>query len=88
MERSSPYAAPDVGRAGIRTAKEALKGRGVKIGLDAGPLSELMEPYGDLTEEETAQIYAAMFEAGVKEGADLIFLETFIDLALLRVAAE
>ena len=29
-----------------------------------------------------------MFSAGVEAGADLIFLETFIDLAMLRVAAE
>ncbi len=88
VERSSAYSVPEVISAGMRTAKEALKGRNVKVGLDVGPLSELMEPYGDLTEEETAEIYAAMFEAGMKEGADLIFLETFIDLSMLRVAAE
>jgi uncharacterized membrane protein YqiK len=47
-----------------------------------------MEPYGDLEEDEVAAIYREMFEAGVGAGADLIFLETFIDLAMLRVAAE
>ena len=46
-----------------------------------------MEPYGDLTEEEAGEIYYEMLSAGVKEGPDLILLQTFIDLSMLRVAA-
>ncbi len=88
VARSSSYAVRDVVTAGVKLAKDAVAGRGVRVGLDVGPLSELMEPYGDLEEEEVAQIYAEMFTAGVEAGADLIFLETFIDLAMLRVAAE
>ncbi len=88
VQKSSSYSVSEVVSAGVKIAKEAVAGRGIRVGLDAGPLSELMEPYGDLTEEEVAEIYAEMFEAGVGAGADLIFLETFIDLAMLRVAAE
>ena len=88
VQKSSSYSVSEVVSAGVKIAKEAVGGRGIRVGLDAGPLSELMEPYGDLTEEEVAEIYAEMFEAGVGAGADLIFLETFIDLAMLRVAAE
>lgn len=88
VQKSSSYSVSEVVSAGVKIAKEAAAGRGIRVGLDAGPLSELMEPYGDLTEEEVAEIYAEMFEAGVGAGADLIFLETFIDLAMLRVAAE
>ncbi len=88
VRHSSSFDPAEVVSAGVRLAREAVKGKSIRVALDAGPLSELMEPYGDLTEEETAEIYADMFQAGVKEGADLIFLETFIDLAMLRVAAE
>ena len=88
VARSSSYDPAEVVAAGVRIAKEAVAGRGIRVALDAGPLSELMEPYGDLEEDEVAAVYRAMFEAGVGAGADLIFLETFIDLAMLRVAAE
>ncbi len=87
VKRSSSYTAPEVVSAGVRVAKQALAGRNVKIAMSIGPLSALMEPYGDLTEEDTAQIYRGMLSAGVKEGPDIILLQTFMDLAMLRVAA-
>ena len=87
VKRSSPYTAPDIVSTGVKIAKEALAGRDVKIALAAGPLSALMEPYGDMTEEEVAEIYREMLEAGVKEGPDLILLQTFMDLAMMKVAA-
>ncbi|MBQ3815218.1 MAG: homocysteine S-methyltransferase family protein, partial [Clostridia bacterium] len=88
VARSSSYEVRDIVAAGVKLAKDAVAGRGIRVGLDVGPLSELMEPYGDLEEDEVAEIYAEMFSAGAEAGADLIFLETFIDLAMLRVAAE
>ncbi|MBQ3706981.1 MAG: homocysteine S-methyltransferase family protein [Clostridia bacterium] len=87
VKRSSDYTSPEIVSEGVKIAKTALAGRDVKIALSAGPLSALMEPYGDLTEEEAAEIYREMLEAGVKEGPDLILLQTFIDLAMIRVAA-
>jgi 5-methyltetrahydrofolate--homocysteine methyltransferase len=88
VKRSSSYSTPEVVSAAVRILKEAVKGRNVKTALAIGPLSALMEPYGDLTEEETAEIYREMLEAGMKEGTDIILLQTFIDLAMMRVAAE
>ena len=87
VKRSSPYTAPEVVSAGVRIAKETLKGSGRKIALSAGPLTALIEPYGDMTEEEAGEIYYEMLEAGMKEGPDLILLQTFMDLTMLRVAA-
>ena len=87
VKRSSSYEPAQVVSAGVKLVKDALKGRDVKIALAAGPLSALMEPYGDLTEEETAQIYADMLGAGMKEWPDLILLQTFMDLAMMKVAA-
>ncbi len=88
VKRSSSYSTPEVVSAAVRILKEAVKGKNVKTALAIGPLSALMEPYGDLTEEETAEIYREMLEAGMKEGTDIILLQTFIDLAMMRVAAE
>ena len=39
VKRSSSYTAPEVVSAGVRILKEAVKGRGVKTCLAAGPLS-------------------------------------------------
>ncbi len=87
VERTGIYKAPEIVSAGVRIAKETLAGRDVRVALAAGPLSVMMEPYGDLEEDEAAAIYAEMLGAGMKEGPDLILLQTFIDLAMLRVAA-
>ena len=88
VARSSDYSVEEVVAAAVRIAKEAVQGTDVKIGLSAGPLTEMMEPYGDLEEEEVAEIYDEMFRVGIREGADLIQLETFMDVEMLRVAAE
>ena len=87
VKRSSTYTAPEVVSAGVRVAREALRGTGAKVALSAGPLTALMEPYGDLTEEEAGEIFYEMLAAGAKEGPDIILLQTFMDLAMLRVAA-
>ena len=87
VKRSSTYTAPEVVSAGVRIAKETLRGSGRRIALSAGPLTALLEPYGDMTEEEAGEIYYEMLEAGMKEGPDLILLQTFMDLTMLRVAA-
>ena len=88
VEKSSDYSVEEVVKAAVRIAKEAVQGTDVKVGLSSGPLTVMMEPYGDLEEDEAAEIYDEVFRAGVEEGADLIQLETFIDLNMLCVAAR
>lgn len=88
LERFPRYSVVEVVSAGVRLAKEAAQGTGVKVALDIGPLSVLMEPYGDLEEEEVADIYREMMDAGMSQHADLIMLETFMDLEMLKVAAQ
>lgn len=88
VQRSSGYSVREVVRAGVKTALEALKGTGVKTALDIGPLSMLMEPYGDLTEEEAAEIFSEQIGSGMDAGAELIVLETFMDLEMMKVAAR
>lgn len=89
VERSSDYSVEEVITAAVKIAKEATAGTDVKVALDAGPLTQMMEPFGDLTEEEVAEIYDEMFSAAMKldDKPDLIFLETFLDLQMMCVAA-
>lgn len=87
VKRSSSYTVPEIVSTAVRLTKDALKDKKAKAVLSLGPLAALMEPYGDLTEEETADIYREMLEAGMKEGPDAIMIQTFIDLAMMKVAA-
>ena len=87
VARSSDYSVAEVVSSGVRIAKEAAAGTGVKVALDVGPLSLLMEPYGDLTEEEAEEIFREQIGAGMTEHPDLIVLETFMDLEMMKVAA-
>lgn len=81
------YSVREVVSTGVRLAKEAVAGR-AKVALAVGPLPLLLEPYGDLTEEEAAEAFAEQIAPGVAEGADLIAFETFMDADMLRVAVE
>ena len=88
VARSSDYSVAQVVSAGVRLAKEAAAGTDAKVALDVGPLSVLMEPYGDLTEEEAEEIFREQIGAGMAENPDLVVLETFMDLEMMKVAAS
>jgi len=74
-------------KAAVRLARKGVEGTGAKVALSIGPLSQLMEPWGDLTEEETQAIYEEMMGPAMEEKPDSILLETFMDMDMLRVAA-
>ena len=82
------YDVQEVVRAGVRITKEAVQGTNAKCSLDIGPLPVLLEPWGDLEEEECREIYEEILEAGMAEKPDLISLETFTDVEMMRIAAE
>ncbi|MBQ7600605.1 MAG: homocysteine S-methyltransferase family protein [Lachnospiraceae bacterium] len=88
VRRSSSYDAKDVIQEGVRITKEALRGTGIRTAFALGPLSQLLEPYGDLEEDECREIYREILAAGAAEQPDLIYLMTFMDLEMLRIAAE
>ena len=73
----------DIVTASIRLAKKArrLANRedDAYIALDVGPTGKLLEPMGDLPFEEAVDIFADLVKIGVREGADLILIETMND---------
>jgi len=98
VKASSDMDPDEVVAAGVRLAKEALSeakakvgdGRydAVKVALAVGPLTQMLEPWGELSHEDCRTIYEKMIEAGMREGADIIYPMTFMDLDMLRIAVE
>ena len=74
-------------RAGVEAAKAAA-GDAARVAMDVGPLTAMLEPYGDLGEAEAEEIFAEQIGAGMDAGAELIVLETFMDLNLLKCAVH
>ncbi len=66
--------------ANAKAAKEATQNKGEKwIALDVGPTGKMLAPYGDLSFEDAVSVFKKSVELGVKEGVDLIYIETFTD---------
>lgn len=86
MKRTD-YSVGQIVSAGVALARESVGDR-AQVALEVGPLPVLMEPYGDLTEEEAFALFDEQISAGVPEKPDLIALQTFMDADMLRVAVQ
>ncbi|MDO5445285.1 MAG: homocysteine S-methyltransferase family protein [Eubacteriales bacterium] len=88
VKRCSSYTVEEVVKKGVELAKMAAEGTGVKVAVSCGPLSELLEPFGDLEEEEAERIFRNQIGSGIEAGADLVMIQTFIDLEMMKIAAK
>ena len=68
----------------IGCAKDACRGTNAKVALDIGPIGQLMRPMGSLSFDQCYEIFKEMCVAGENAGADLIAIETMMDLAEAR----
>ena len=68
-------------KAAFDCAKKARESMGEDrfIALDIGPTGHLLKPLGDMDFEEAVEIFSANVIEGVKNGADLILIETMND---------
>lgn len=82
------YSVFDVVSTGVRLAKKAVEGTDVKTVFSSGPLTGLLEPYGDITEEDAKKYYKEQFAAAMSEKPDIIYIQTFIDVEMLKIALE
>lgn len=80
------YGVAQVVRASLACAQEAAEATGALVGLDIGPLGELLAPAGTLPFEDAYDAFAEIVQAGVQAGADFVFLETMTDLYELKAA--
>lgn len=88
MVSRSPYAVSEVVHAGVRLAKEAVKGTNVRLAAACGPLKDFMEPYGDLEEYEVEDMFTELIGSAVDEGVDMVMVQTFLDLDSALVACR
>lgn len=82
------YSVKEIVEKGVMLAKNAVKGTNTKVVLDIGPLSELLEPYGDLEEDDAVDIYEEQIGAGAALNPDVILFETFMDIEMLKIAVS
>ena len=80
------HSVEEVVTASIACARTAAQETGALVALDIGPIGELLAPAGSLAFGDAVDQFAAMVEAGVRAGADLVFLETMTDLYELKAA--
>lgn len=72
--------------AAMANARAAIGGGDAHVVLDLGPTGLMLEPYGDTTEEEIADIFAQTIKHGATHGADAILIETMMDINELEIA--
>lgn len=80
------YSVAQVVAASLACARRAAETTGALVGLDVGPLGELLAPAGTLPFEDAYAAFAEIVQAGVTAGADFVFLETMTDLYELKAA--
>jgi 5-methyltetrahydrofolate--homocysteine methyltransferase len=75
----------EINAAAVAIARKAA-GDGVYVAASIGPTGRFVEPVGDLSFDSMAAIFREQAEALVEAGADLITLETFLDIKEIRAA--
>jgi 5-methyltetrahydrofolate--homocysteine methyltransferase len=77
-----------INQAGARIAREAFGGREGFVLGDLGPLGAILEPYGDLSQDEARAAYEEQARALVEAGVDAIIIETQTSLDELGIAID
>jgi 5-methyltetrahydrofolate--homocysteine methyltransferase len=77
-----------INQSGVRIAREAFGGRTGFVLGDLGPLGAILEPYGDLSQDEARSAYEEQARALVEAGADAIIIETQTSLDELGIAID
>ncbi len=70
----------------VTIAAKAAEGRAVWVAGSIGPTGKFVEPNGELTFAEAIAVFSEQAELLCKAGANLITLETFMDIKELKAA--
>lgn len=76
----------EVVTAAVACAKRAAAPYNGMVALDIGPLGELLEPLGTMSFECAVELFSEQMLAGAKAGADLIAIETMMDVYEAKAA--
>jgi 5-methyltetrahydrofolate--homocysteine methyltransferase len=77
----------EINRAAVEAVKAAAWGKAFVSG-SVGPCGRLLEPYGDTTPDVVAESFTRQIGALIAAGADLICVETMIDLREAELAVR
>ena len=80
------YTPEEIINAAVAIAKRAC-GSAAKVALDIGPIGQLLEPIGDMEQENAYELFKQQAIAGENAGADVVAIETMSCLTELRTAA-
>lgn len=88
VSREGVYTVPGVVKAGVKLATDAVEGTDVKVMFTVGPLMEMMEPFGSISEFQAKMMYEEQIGAGMSLDVkpDIIYVQTFIDLNMAEIA--
>ncbi len=75
----------EINQKGVEIALK-FKDREILIAGSVGPLGELIEPYGDITEKEAEEIFSEQMRILKESGVDFILIETMISLREALIA--
>lgn len=75
----------EINMAGVALAREAA-GDSAYVAASIGPTGRFVEPVGDLSFDSMTAIFREQAEVLIEAGADLITLETFLDIKEIRAA--
>lgn len=78
--------------AGIALDVASVFSNSIYVAGNVGPTGELMEPFGDLSEDDLVEVFSQQIKALAEGGVDFIFIETMIDVneaaAAVKAAKE
>ena len=84
------YSVEEIVDNSVKIAKKAVeeydKTKPRFVALDLGPIGEMLEPIGKLSFEKAYEIFKRQAIQGEKSGADLVIIETMIDLNEAKAA--
>jgi 5-methyltetrahydrofolate--homocysteine methyltransferase len=75
----------EINAKGVAIAREVAGDRAY-VAASLGPTGKFVEPVGDVTFDEMAKLFHEQAEAVIRAGADIITLETFLDIKEARAA--
>ncbi len=82
--KHTKYTVEELVGSAVRIAKKVAGDN--LVALDIGPIGQLMEPLGILSFDNAYEVFAKQIKIGVREGADLILIETMTDIYEAKAA--
>lgn len=77
----------ELNAAGARLARQAVGDTAYVLG-DIGPLTQMLEPYGDITDDQALASFTEQARALIEAGADALIVETMSDPNELAIAVR